>query len=228
MSRTPSLPLLVAALGVAAGLTLAGCAPAAPGPVGTPGSSGDPALHPLGAGFLGSVTTPTPEATIDPEPGSWAGVEPPAGYEVVLITAGDDAATKTLAGGVTRWAGQRDVALTTLTATGDDEVQTQLLRAIDKAPDLIVGAGAGVVDVFSLITAQSLHQQFLVVGAELPEPTGNTTSVVWNGASFRGTGISTDEDSVAASVTPARAADAVSAGVASVLHGLTGIVLHLG
>ncbi|MFF2052953.1 BMP family ABC transporter substrate-binding protein [Leifsonia sp. NPDC058194] len=224
MPRSRPLPLLVTALSVAAGLTLSGCATAAPAPVGT----GDASLHPLGAGFLGSVTTPTPEATIDPKPGSWNGVEPPAGYEVVLITAGDDAATKTLASGVTQWAGRRDVVLTTLTATGDDEVQTQLLRAIEKSPDLIVGAGAGVVDVFSLITAQSLHQQFLVVGAELPEPTGNATSVVWQGASFRGTGISTDDDRVPSSVTPARAADAVSAGVASVLHGLTGIVLHLG
>lgn len=228
MSRIPAVPLLATALCVAAALTLSGCAPTVPAPAGTPGATPDPSLQPLGAGFLGSVATPTPEATIDPEPGSWSGVEPPAGYEVVLITAGDDTATTTLATGVTRWAEQREVELTTLTATGDDEVHTQLLRAIEKSPDLIVGAGAGVVDVFSLITAQSLHQQFLLVGAELPEPTGNATSVVWNGASFRGTGISTDDDSVASSVTPARASDAVSAGVASVLHGLTGIVLHLG
>lgn len=219
-----SLPMLAAALSVAAGLALAGCATQAPTPVGTDAA----ALHPLGAGFLGSVTTPTPEATIDPQPGSWDGVEPPAGYEVVLITAGDDTATATLASGVTRWAAQRDVALTTLTAQGDEEVQAQLLRAIEKSPDLIVGAGSGVVDVFSLITAQSLHQQFLVVGAELPEPTGNATSVVWKGASFRGTGISSDDDSLPTAVTPSRAVDAVSAGVASVLHGLTGIVLHLG
>ncbi|WP_025156511.1 hypothetical protein [Leifsonia aquatica] len=224
MLSTRSLALLVSAVSVAAGLALTGCAAPAPTPVSTDGT----ALHPLGAGFLGSVTTPTPEATIDPAPGSWDGVEPPAGYRVVLITAGDDAATTTLASGVTRWAGQRAVSLTTLAATGDDDVQAQLLRAIEKAPDLIVGAGAGVVDVFSLITAQSLHQQFLVIGAELPEPTGNATSVVWAGASFRGTGISSDDDSVPAAVTPARASDAVSAGVASVLHGLTGIVLHLG
>jgi basic membrane lipoprotein Med (substrate-binding protein (PBP1-ABC) superfamily) len=222
--RSRPFPLLATALGVAAGLTLAGCATTAPTPVGT----GVDGLHPLGAGFLGSVTTPTPEATIDPEPGSWAGVEPPAGYRVVLITAGDDAATTTLADGVTRWAAEHGVALTALAATDDDEVETQLRRAVESAPDLVVGAGAGVVDVFALQTAQNLHQQFLVVGAELPEPTGNATAVVWTGASFRGTGISTDDDSVASSVTPARATDAVSAGVASVLHGLTGIVLHLG
>ena len=224
MFRFRSPLVLAAALAALAGSALAGCSAAAPAPVATDGSR----LHPLGAGFLGSVTTPTPEATIDPEPGSWTGVEPPAGYAVVLITADDDRATATLADGVTRWAAERGVTLTRLTASGDDEVETQLRRAVEKAPDLVVGAGAAVVDVFALQTAQNLHQQFLVVGAELPEPTGNVTSVIWQGASFRGTGISTDDDSVASSVTPRRAEDAVSAGVASVLHGLTGIVLHLG
>lgn len=223
MSRARTLPPLAAALCVAAGLALAGCTATAPTPIGTGGDG----LHPLGAGFLGSVTTPTPEATIDPAPGSWSGVEPPAGYEIVLITAGDDAATTTLAAGVSGWARQRDVAVTTLAASSDDEVETQLRRAVEMAPDLVVGAGAGVVDVFALQTAQNLHQQFLIVGAELPEPTANATSVVWQGASFRGSGISADDDRIASAVTPARATDAVSAGVASVLHGLTGIVLHL-
>lgn len=226
MSRARLLPPLAAALCLAAPLALAGCTATAPTPVGSGATTSG--LHPLGAGFLGGGTTPTPEATIDPAPGSWKGVEPPAGYEIVLITAGDDAATTTLAAGVTRWAQQRNVSVTALSASGDDEVETQLRRAVESAPDLVIGAGAGVVDVFALQTAQNLHQQFLVVGAELPEPTANTTSVVWRGASFRGSGISTDDDRVPSAVTPARASDAVAAGVASVLHGLTGIVLHLG
>ncbi|MCI0158004.1 BMP family ABC transporter substrate-binding protein [Leifsonia shinshuensis] len=218
----PRAPL-VAAVCAAAALLFSGCAALAPEPV-TTGASG---VQPLGSGFLGSVTTPTPEATIEPERGSWDGVEPPAGYTVVVVSAGADSATSTLVSGVTRWARQRGVTVTALTARGDDEVEDQLLRAIETSPDLVIGAGPDVVDVFSLTTAQHLHQQFLIVGAELPEPTANVTSVIWAGASFRGTGISQDGDIDPTAVTARRATDAVSAGVASVLHGLTGIVLHL-
>lgn len=224
MPRLRPLALLVVAVCTAAVMLVSGCAPLAPAPVGT----GTPGLHPLGSGFLGDVTTPTPEATIAPERGSWDGVEPPAGYTVVLISASDDRPTSTLVSGVTRWAQKHGVAITALTARGDDEIEDSLLRAIETSPDLVVGAGRDVVDVFALTTAQHLHQQFLVVGAELPEPTANVTSVIWAGASFRGTGISEDGDTDPSAVTARRATDAISAGVASVLHGLTGIVVHLG
>ncbi|GAA4136484.1 BMP family ABC transporter substrate-binding protein [Leifsonia shinshuensis] len=223
MPRLRPLTLPLAALFAAVALLVSGCVAPAPAPVGT-GPSG---VHPLGSGFLGGVATPTPEATIEPERGSWAGVEPPGGYSVVLLSAGDDRATSTLVSGVTRWAQQRGVTITAVTARGDDEVEDRLLRAIAASPDLVIGAGPDVVDVFSLTTAQHLHQQFLIVGAELPEPTANVTSVIWAGASFRGTGISVDGDIDPAAVTERRASDAISAGVASVLHGLTGIVLHL-
>jgi len=191
-------------------------------------SNSSTGLQTLGPGFLGGTDRPTPEATVQPEPGSWAGVRPPAGYRVVLISAGDDPATTTLAEAVKGWAAGADVTLDTLDATDDDEVEAHIDRAVAMRPDLVVGAGSGVVDVFALITAQHLAQEFLVVGAELPEPTGNVTSVVWPGASFRGTGLGASGDQDPASVTPARAGDAVTAGVASVLHGLTGIVLDLG
>lgn len=223
MPRLRPLTPIAGALCVSVAVLLSGCAALAPQPVAT-GTSG---VHPLGSGFLGGVTTPTPEATIEPQRGSWDGVEPPAGYTVVVVSAGDDRATSTLVSGVTRWAQQRGVTLTALTARGDDEVEDQLLRAIETSPDLVIGAGPDVVDVFSLTTAQHLHQQFLVVGAELPEPTANVTSVIWAGASFRGTGISEDGDVDPSAVTAGRAKEAITAGVASVLHGLTGIVLHL-
>ncbi len=90
----------------------------------------------------------------------------------------------------------------------------------------MIGAGAGVVDEFAYATAAHLDQQYLVVGAQLGEPTENVTSVVWTGATFRGTGI-TDDEQDASAVTEDRALDAVSAGVASILQGLTGIVVSL-
>lgn len=183
-------------------------------------------IGPLGDGFL-SGTTPTPEATVNPEAGSWEGVEPPTGYRVVLISAGEDSATNTLVSAVTEWAASRNVDLVKLTALDDDGVETQINAAVELAPDLVVGAGSGIVDVFALLTPQHLGQQFLAVGAELAEPTGNATAVVWEGATFRGSGLSSDDERDPAAVTPERASEAISAGVASVLHGLTGIVLHL-
>ena len=40
-----------------------------------------------------------------------------------------------------------------------------------------------------MVTPNHLDQQFLVVGAELAEPTANVTAADWTGASFRGEGL---------------------------------------
>jgi hypothetical protein len=84
------------------------------------------------------------------------------------------------------------------------------------------------VDPLALVTASYLDQRFLIVGAQLPEPTVNVTAAVWRGASSRGrevpdTSSSFDLDAF----TPARAGAAIRAGVASVLSDLTGIVIWL-
>ncbi|RIJ71185.1 BMP family ABC transporter substrate-binding protein [Nakamurella silvestris] len=222
-------------ISVSASTTTTAAAPAGTdAPRSDPAPDTSPAVEgrPLGAGFLGAgfpgTDRPTPEATVRPEPGSWDDVMPPAGYRVVLISAGDTASTATIADTVKEWAAGLDVDLVTLTAQDDDQVEARINRAVALRPDLVIGAGHEVVDVFALLTAQHLDQEFLVLGAELPEPTGNVTSVVWPGATFRGTGLSAAGEQDAAAVTPARAHDAVTAGVAGVLHGLTGIVLDLG
>ncbi|TFD56126.1 BMP family ABC transporter substrate-binding protein [Cryobacterium frigoriphilum] len=193
------------------------------GSVGTSGSS----LRPLGSGFLGGITLPTSEATLTPQPGSWHGVVPPADFSAVVIYTGDDNATRQIGVAVERWASEHDVELRVMEAADDDEVERHLNTAVELAPDLVLGAGSGVVDVFSLLTAQNLGQEFLMIGAQLPEPTENVTAAVWEGATFRGTGISAAADQTASAVTVDRAEDAVNAGVASVLHDLTGIVLRL-
>lgn len=186
-----------------------------------------PPLTGFAARFVGSAHQPAPEATVRPTPGSWDGVVVPEGYTVVLIARGNDATTTTLTAAVERYADAHGVDLTVLPAADDDEVEQRIDEAVADAPDLVVGVGDGVVDVFSLITAQYLDTDFLLVGAQLPEPTHNVTAVTWPGAEFRGTGLGNDGVDPAA-VTPERAGEALSAGVASVLHDLTGIVVELG
>lgn len=211
--RVAKLVVMAAAVALLTGCTSVSAAPSG--------------VQSLGAEFLGDIRSPSPEATVNPEDGSWDGVVPPDGYRVVLISAGKDDATTTLVAAVDGWAQREDVELHALTASDDDEVEARINEAVALHPDLVVGAGNDVVDVFSLLTAQHLAQQFLVVGAQLPEPTENVTSVVWPGATFRGTGLGAAGEQDTASVTPELAGDAVTAGVASVLHGLTGIVLEL-
>ena len=47
-------------------------------------------------------------------------------------------------------------------------------RAMDLNPDLVISAGNELVDPLALVTANHLDQQFLVVGAELAEPTATS------------------------------------------------------
>jgi hypothetical protein len=183
------------------------------------------AVGALGAGFVDPSATPTPEGTVTPQPGSWDGVHPSKGYRVVLLTAGDDAPTKALIRAVQDWASQEEVSLRTIAADGN--LIPSITTAADLRPDLIVSAGNTLVDPLAVVTASHLSQQFLVVGAEVAEPTGNVTATDWSGASFRGEGLGASSTYDPASFTEARCAAAIRAGVAAVLHNLTGIVIWL-
>ncbi|TVT06561.1 hypothetical protein FNH07_19710 [Amycolatopsis bartoniae] len=179
----------------------------------------------LGPGF--TTAAPTPEATITPSPGSWDGVRPSAGYRVVLLSAGSDPQTATLVSAVREWAADEQVSLKTVTADDPHGYPESISEAMALQPDLVIAAGNALVDALALVSANHLDQQFLVVGAELAEPTANVTAANWPGASFRGEGLGTSTGYDPASFTPARAAAAVRAGVASVLNGVTGIVIRL-
>jgi hypothetical protein len=146
---------------------------------------------------------------------------------VVLLTAGKDPQTSTLVSAVTKWAEDERVSLKTLTATASDQLVPQISKAVELAPDLIISAGNDLVDPLALVTANHLDQHFLVVGAELAEPTANVTAADWTGASFRGEGLGMSSNYDPATFTPERAGRAVRAGVAAVLNGLTGIVIWL-
>ncbi|XMA39554.1 hypothetical protein O1157_31280 [Streptomyces albogriseolus] len=162
-----------------------------------------------------------------PRPGSWDDVHPPKGYRVVLLTAGDDRPTRSLVSAVEEWAEEEDVDLRTVTADDPTGHVAAVRKAMDMGPDLVVSAGNDLVDPLAAVTPSHLGQRFLVVGAELAEPTENVTAADWSGASFRGEGLGMSSTYDPASFTEARCAAAVRAGVAAVLNGLTGIVLWL-
>jgi hypothetical protein len=185
------------------------------------------AVGTLGPGFVDPKSPPAPEAAITPRPGSWDGVHPSKGYRVVLLTAGEDTATKTLVGAVNGWVEQEDASLKTVTAARPDRFVAQITKAMDLKPDLIICVGNGLVDPLALVTANHLTQQFLVIGAELAEPTHNVTAANWPGASFRGEGLGTASGYDPATFTRERAIRAIRAGVAAVLSGWTGIVIRL-
>jgi len=181
----------------------------------------------LGSGFYDPAAPPPPEGMIRPRPGSWDEVHPPRGYRVVLLTAGDDPATTTLVTTVKQWAKAEHVTLNTVAVT-DDGFVDGIVEAMDLGPDLVICAGHALVDALALVTASHLDRQFLLIGAQLPEPTVNVTAAIWPGASSRGgevpdTASSFDPDSF----TREHAGAAVRAGVASVLSHLTGIVIWL-
>ncbi|GII59306.1 hypothetical protein Pth03_76950 [Planotetraspora thailandica] len=185
------------------------------------------AVGALGPGFIDPSVTPAPESTITPQPNSWDEVRPSEGYRVVLLTTGDDRPTKALVTAVQDWADKEDVDLRTVVAKGHSDLVPTITRALDMGPDLIVSAGNDLIDPLALVTANHLSQQFLVVGAELAEPTHNVTAVDWSGASFRGEGLGMSSTYDANSFTAERCADAIRAGVAAVLNNRTGIVLWL-
>jgi len=186
------------------------------GPIGT-----------LGPGFFDPAAPPPPEGTIRPIPGSWDAVHPRRGFQVVLLIAGNDSATAMLVTAVHRWARAEHVMLKTVAVTRPDGFVDGVVEAMHLAPDLVICAGNALVDALALVTASHLDQQFLVVGAQLPEPTVNVTAAVWRGASSRGAEVPDAASFDPHEFTSERARDAIRAGVASVLSNLTGIVIWL-
>ncbi|MBF9131504.1 hypothetical protein I0C86_21435 [Plantactinospora sp. S1510] len=184
------------------------------------------AVGTLGPGFVDPSARPAPEATVTPRPGSWAGVHPPRDYRVVLLALGGDAPTRALVTAVEDWAEQEHVDLRKVVPDPNDPVPS-ITGALEMGPDLVVSAGNELIDPLAIVTPSHLSQQFLVVGAELAEPTHNVTAVDWSGASFRGEGLDASSTYDPASFTAARCTAAIRAGVAAVLNDLTGIVVWL-
>lgn len=214
------------AASVALALVVTGCA--ASDDWSAPRHAAEP-VGTLAPGFIDAAAPPSPEATVTPEPGTWDGVHPPAGYRVVLLTAAYDHASSQLATGISEWAGSERVSLKRVDVDAPEGAVGGITAAMDLDPDLIIATGPALVDALALVTASHLDRQFLVVGAQVPEPTSNVTAAIWPGAASRGSEISDTADTHdEAAYSSERADAAVRAGVASVLHDVTGIVLQLG
>jgi len=183
--------------------------------------------------------TPAPLASEDPyrvvpEPGRTIEAAPPAdagdiaGWVVAVVVPNDDEATQTLRAAA-REVGERAGARTLefVADGGGAGIDAAFEEALAAEADVVIGLGDATSDVFSYLTSQWLDQQFLIVGAQLPEPTANVTAVIWPGATSRGSGAPADGELDAAGTTPARAAEAVAAGLDAVAGGTTGVVLSL-
>ncbi len=188
------------------------------------------AVGTLGPGFTDPTRTPAPEGTVTPVAGSWDGVHPPQGYRAVLLlgTGDDSAAIATESAAVTAWAQAEGVGLKTVTVTDPAKYVDGIVEAIDLHPDLVLCLGNDLMSPLALVSASHLDQQFLTVGAQIAEPTANVTAAVWEGASLKSEGVGKGSSFDDGAVTADRAGTAVRAGVASVLSGLTGIIVWLG
>jgi hypothetical protein len=125
-------------------------------------------------------------------------------------------------GEVQAFADAHDAIVTVVDPEDESAVDADaLLRsALDEEADVIVVLGGSLASALDRVSAANLGQQYLMLGAQLPEPTENVTAVIWPGADARG-----GEDAPA--VLAARIEEALDAGVAAVLARNTGIVVAL-
>lgn len=189
-----------------------------------------PGTGTLGPGFVTPTAPPPPGGTMTPSPSSWSGVEVPAGYTIALIATDDNAAARHLRTAVEAWAAAHDVHLTVVPAHDPASYLADIQKAIDLHADLVVSAGDPLADPLSVVTPSWPDQEFLLLGAELAEPTFNVTAAVWRGTTARGGGSGTSGNAWAydpTTFTVERSGRALEAGVAAVLRGYAGFVVQV-
>lgn len=227
MFRRSSLPVL--ALTALLALTACG-ANSASAPTWAP-SRAPQAQGTLGAGFWDPSNPPLPESTLTPEPGSWDDIRPATGYRVALVVDGvrsnSSPQTKVLRAAVESWAQEVGAVVTEHVASRPQQYVGRIQDAIDAHADLVVSVGNGLADPIAMVSAPNLETSFLLLGSQIAEPTTNVTSADWIGGMYRGEGLGLPKEYDPATFTPERAGRALRAGVASVLSGLTGIVVQV-
>ena len=182
---------------------------------------------PLGS-TTDSVSPPQPapgrtvEAVVPADAGDLRGVR------IAVVVPDEGATSRALQEGLRGFAEVNGLVVEEFVATGDAaSVDAAFAQALEAEPHIVVGLGAGAVDVFAYNSSQWLDQDFLLLGAQVAEPTSNVAAVIWEGATSRGSGAPADGDLDDTAITPSRAAEAVSVGLATVMSGESGIVLHL-
>jgi len=222
-SRRP-FPLTVAATIGLAGLLLAAttaCTSAAPTDGGPHASTSLSTEDTADA----SSTRPSPGATLPPVAAPPASADRLASFTVRIVAA-DDALSASGTAAAIAFAEQNgaDVEASVSAAGDDDSFAAHLEEAVAAAPSVILTVGPNAVDLVDSASANNLGQLFLLVGAQLPEPTANVTAAVWPGADSRGTVsmAETSPDAFAAHVDAG-----LEAGFAAILADETGYVYEL-
>jgi hypothetical protein len=193
----------------------------------------------LAAGFHApDVKTYYSSQVINPDPGSWKDVRPASAYRVLVLAAGKDAHTATdaqvkiLVDAAEKWAREEDRVKLKVRYLHNAH---EYIRDIDSAAkhdhaDMIVTAGNSLVDPVAVVSANyagDQRQQFLVLGAEVAEPTVNIAATDWKGSAYLGEGLDQALYYDPAEVTAQRAYAALRAGAAAVLEGYTSVIVRI-
>jgi basic membrane lipoprotein Med (substrate-binding protein (PBP1-ABC) superfamily) len=197
------------------------------------------AVGELDAGFHApDVDTFYSSQVVNPDPESWTKVRPSSTYRVLLLATGKDDHTAydpqvaILAAAVRKWAeAEPQVRLKTRYLSDS----TTFIKSIDDAAkhdnaDLIITAGNSLVEPVAVISANYAGydpQQFLVLGAEVAEPTTNIAATDWDGSAYLGEGLDQAQFYDPDEVTAPRAYAALRAGVAAVLSGYTSVIVRI-
>ncbi|MBI9116149.1 hypothetical protein, partial [Sanguibacter suaedae] len=203
---------------------LAGCAPDG-GSSSTPTSTSPASAGPGATSSAGpSTDTPAPGSTVAPLPGG----ELPPGLTLAVVVPSSTADTAAAVTEVEAFAAAHDASVSVIapdaaSSRGEGSLldpETLLGDAVAEGTDVVVVIGGDLLAALDRVSASTLDQQFVVIGAQLPEPTANVTAVVWPGADSR------DGSSPEAEVAP-RVGEALAAGLAAVVAEATGYVIAL-
>jgi len=175
---------------------------------------------------------------IDPDPETWTQVRPSGDYRVLVLAAGKDEHTAQnpqvaiLVDAVEKWATAESRVKLKVRYLPDPNTYIQGLdhAATKDHADLIITAGNSLVDPVAAVSANYAGedpQQFLVLGAEVAEPTANIAATDWVGSAYLGEGLEESRYYHPAAVTAPRAYAALRAGVAAVLSGYTSVIVRI-
>ena len=235
---TRAVTVSVAVALVVAGLT--GCSSASTTPASTHLGSTNTNTSSTGTGSASTSTDSTSSTGIAstppqvPAPGSTVAATSittldgiPAGLTLTIIApdiTGDAAADTTSAvaelQGFAELHGAASIRILPADATAPTDSDALLQDALADQPDVIVVLGEAILTALDSATASNLNQQFVLLGAQLPEPTSNVTAVVWPGADTR------LADGISPEIAP-RTSEALEAGLTAVAAEKTGLVLAL-
>lgn len=206
-------------------LTLTACFASVPGrSPSTSTSSAAPVVSTPSTATAPSLPAPgrTVEATVP------NGAVDLRGARIAVVFPDDSETSRVLGEALRGFVTANGLVLDEFVADGDaTSIDAAFARALATAPDVVAGVGASAVDVFAYNSPQWLDQDFLLLGAQVAEPTANVTAVIWDGATSRGSGAPADGELDDTAVTVERATAAVAVGLSTVLSGESGVVLRL-